>query len=152
MFFFRYLLFYFIFLFLVDSYNQHRLSIFIVSSLGLFVIFIFIRIWFINYPQDQIIMLRGVIDEVYEILSELPGSNGFRILVLLPHGRLEDGHPYPIPCLFLFNINRVGVIWVTSSAGASWYIEDYIYICTASFSFFIYIFTLSFVDTVGVFT
>ena len=52
--------------------NQHRLGIFIILSLGISIIIILVRIYFINYPQEQIIILRGVIDEVDEILSELP--------------------------------------------------------------------------------
>ena len=52
--------------------NQHRLGIFIILSLGISIIIILVRIYFINYPQEQIIILRGVIDEVDEILSEIP--------------------------------------------------------------------------------
>ena len=55
-------------------------------------------IWFINYPQDQIIILSGD-----EILSELPGDEGLRIIVLLQHERFSDGHPSPIHYYFPLN-------------------------------------------------
>ena len=80
----------------MSSYNQNCLGIFIIVSFEIFVVIISIRIWFINYYQDQIIILRGVLDEVDGILSEFPGDKGTSILVLLLHGRLEDGHPPPI--------------------------------------------------------
>ena len=51
--------------------------------------------------------MRGVLDEVDEILSELPAEKGVRILVVLPHGRFADGHPYPIPSFFSLKIARV---------------------------------------------
>ena len=80
--------------------NQHRLGILIFFSLGLFIIIIFIRIWFINYHQDKIIILRVVLGEVDDVFSELPGEEGVGIIVLLPHGRLIDGHPSPNPYFF----------------------------------------------------
>ena len=133
----RLVLFSFSLLFLVDSSNQHYLGIFVVVSLDIFIIIIFVRMWFINYPKDQIIILRGVFYEVDEILGEFPGDEGVRILVLLPHGRLADGNPSPITYLFQLNIARVDGIWVTSSAVASGYIEYFsISVCTASFSYF----------------
>ena len=55
-------------------------------------------------------MLRGVLDELDEILSEFPGDEGVSIIVLLPHGRLAYENPSPIPYLFLLNIVRVDVI------------------------------------------
>ena len=51
--------------------------------------------------------MRGVLDEVYDILSELPGEEGARILALLPHRRLEDGHLSPIPYFFSLKIARI---------------------------------------------
>ena len=80
--------FYFILMFLMASSNPHCLGIFIIFSFLFFVIVIFIRRRFINYPQDLIIILMGVLDEVDEIISELPGDEAFSILVFLPHGRL----------------------------------------------------------------
>ena len=80
---------------------------FFLVSFGLFIVIIFIRIWFINSPQDQIIILRGVFDEVDEIISELPWDEGVGIVVILPCGRLIDGHPSPIT--YLFSLNIVGV-------------------------------------------
>ena len=114
----RLVLFSFSLLFLVDSSNQHYLGIFVVVSLDIFIIIIFVRMWFINYPKDQIIILRGVFYEVDEILGEFPGDEGVRILVLLPHGRLADGNPSPITYLFQLNISRVDGIWVTYSTVA----------------------------------
>ena len=81
--------------------------------MGLFIIIILIRIWFINYTQDQIIILRGAIDEVDEILSELPGDEGVRIIVLLPHERLAYGHPSPVNSLFTLKIPRFYGIYDT---------------------------------------
>ena len=60
----RYLLFYFIFLFIMVDSNQHCLGIFIIFTLGVFIVIIFIMRCFINYPQEKIIILRGVIDEL----------------------------------------------------------------------------------------
>ena len=94
----------------------------------IFIIIIFIRIWVINYSKDQIIMLRGVLDEVYNILSELWGYEGVSILLPITHGRLAYGHPYPSPCLFILNISRVDGIWVTYSAVASGSIENFPYL------------------------
>ena len=82
------------------SSNQNRLGTFIIVSLRIFIIIIFIGRWFINSTQDQIMMLRGFIDDVDEILSGFPGNKGVRILVLLPNGRLEDGNTYPTPYFF----------------------------------------------------
>ena len=56
------------------SSNQHCLGIFIIVFMGLFFIIIFIRRWFINYPQDPIITFRGVLDELDDIFSELTGD------------------------------------------------------------------------------
>ena len=106
----RYVLFYFIFLFLTASSNQHLLGIFIIVSLVLFIITISLRRLFIKFPQEKIIVLRGVLDEVDDILMELPGDEGFRVLVLLPHKRLAYGHPYPIPSFFSLKIARVNGI------------------------------------------
>ena len=58
------------------SSNQHCLGIFVTVSLSIFVIIIFIGIFFINYSQDQIIILRGVLDEADYIISELLGDKG----------------------------------------------------------------------------
>ena len=98
---------FFILLFLIDGSNQHRLGTFVILSLGIFIVIILIRIWFINYPPYQIIILRGVLDEVDEILSELPGDKGVSINVLLPHGMLADDHSPPITYFFPLNIARV---------------------------------------------
>ena len=105
-------------MFLMDGSNQHRLLLLIVVSLGPFVIIIFIKIWFINYPQDQIIILKGAIDEVGEILGEIPGDEDVIIVVLLPYGRLSDGYKYPTPYLFTLIISRSDGIWVTYFAVA----------------------------------
>ena len=51
--------------------------------------------------------MRGVLDEVDEILSELPGGDGFSIIVIIPHGRISDGHPSPIPYFFSLKISMV---------------------------------------------
>ena len=76
----------------MTSYKQHCSGIFFIVSFGLFIIIIFIRRWLINSSPDQIAILRGVIVEVDEILSELSGGEGDRNIVLLPRGRLADGH------------------------------------------------------------
>ena len=89
------------------SSDRHCLGIFVLVSLGIFVVIIFIRIWFVNSPQDQIIILRGVFDEVDEILSELLGGEGVGVVVILPCGRLIDGHPSPIT--YFFSLKIVGV-------------------------------------------
>ena len=123
-----YVLYCFVFLFFMDSSNHHCFLIFIVKYLEIFIIIIFIRIWVINYSKDQIIMLRGVLDEVYDILSELWGYEGVSILLPITHGRLAYGHPYPSPCLFILNISRVDGIWVTYSAVASGSIENFPYL------------------------
>ena len=101
----RHLLFYFILILLMSSYNQHCLGIFIVVSFRIFIIIILLRRWFINYFQGQIFILRGVLDEVDEIISELPGGEGFSIIVIIPHGRISDGHPSPIPYFFSLKIS-----------------------------------------------
>ena len=101
------ILFYFILMFLISSYNQNCLGILIMIYLGLLIIIIFIRRWFINYTQDQIIILRGVLDELDEIFSELPGDEGVRILLLHTHGRHADGHPPPFPSFFPLKIAKV---------------------------------------------
>ena len=67
----------------MDISNQHPLGVLIIVSLGIFIIIIFIRVWFIKYNQDKIIIFRGVLDEVYNILSELPGEEGASIIVIL---------------------------------------------------------------------
>ena len=51
--------------------------------------------------------MRGVLDEVDEILSELTGDEGVRVIVLLPHWRLAYVHPPPIIFFFPINIYRV---------------------------------------------
>ena len=84
-----------IYYFVITNCNQHCSGIFVIFTLGIFIVTVLIRRWFINYPQDQIIILRVVFDEVDEILSELPGCEGVRIIVILPNGRLSDGHPPP---------------------------------------------------------
>ena len=94
-------------MFLIYSYNQNYLGIFIIISLGRLIIIIFIRIWFINYTQDQIIILRGVLDELDEIFSGLPGDQGVRIVLLPTHGKHVDGHPPPITSFFPLKIARV---------------------------------------------
>ena len=78
-------------------YNHYCLVIFIIFSFGIFAFIILIRQFFINYSQDQIDILRGVLDAIYDIPSKLPGDEGVRIIFLLPHGRLADGHPPHIP-------------------------------------------------------
>ena len=82
------------------SYNHHCLGILNIVYFGIFIIVILISIWLINYDQEQIFILRGVLDEIDEILSELPGDEGVRIILLLPHGRLVYGHSYPITYFF----------------------------------------------------
>ena len=54
--------------------------------------------------------MRGVFDELDETLSELPGENGVRILVLPQHGRLADGYTHPITSFTPLNIARVNGI------------------------------------------
>ena len=66
---FRYVPFYFILLFLMARYNQHRLVILIIVSLGVFFVIIFMRRWLINYTQDQVIILRRFFGEIDKILS-----------------------------------------------------------------------------------
>ena len=51
--------------------------------------------------------MRVVFDEVDEILSELPGCEGVRIIVILPNGRLSDGHPPPVTLFFSLKIDRL---------------------------------------------
>ena len=97
---------------MVDS-NQHCLGIFIIFTLGVFIVIIFIMRFFINYPQEKNIILRGVIDDLDEILSELPGDEGVRIIILLPHGRLAGFHPYPITYFFSLNITWDNGIYYT---------------------------------------
>ena len=63
--------------------------------------------------SGKIFILRGVLDEVDDILRELPGYEGVRIIVLLPHGRLKYGHPSPIHHFFTLNISRVDGIYYT---------------------------------------
>ena len=75
-------------MFLMYSCNQHCLVIFVSVSFGILIVIIFIRRWFINYYQDQIFILRGVLDEIDEILNEIPRDGGVSILVFLLHGRL----------------------------------------------------------------
>ena len=90
---------------------------FIVVFFGIFVIIIFIRKWFINYYQDQIVILRVVFDEVDDILSELPWYKGVNIFVPIPYGRLVDGHPYPVTSFFSLNIFRFdGTVRMISTA------------------------------------
>ena len=113
MFHFKYVLFNFIFMFLMERSNQHHLGIFVVVYLGIFIIIIIIRIWFINYLLDPIIIFRGILDKLDDTLSEIPGDDNVRIFVLIPHGKLEYGHPYPIPYLFTLKIDRVdGLQWI----------------------------------------
>ena len=57
--------------------------------------------------------MRGVLDEVDEILSELSGDKDVRIIVILQHGRLEYGHPPPINYFFPLNISSLDVIYDT---------------------------------------
>ena len=102
-----YVTFYFILLFLMDSYNQNWVFILVFFPFGIFFSIIFIRRRFIKYSQDQIVIFRGVLDEVYDILSEVQGDELVRILVLLPHVRLVDGHTSPIPSFFSLKITRV---------------------------------------------
>ena len=98
----------------MSRYNQNCLWIFAIVSFRVLIVIIFISIGFIKkLSQDQIVILRGVLDEVDYILSELPGGEGVRILVLLPHGRLVDGHTYPIASFFALNISRVYGIYYT---------------------------------------
>ena len=82
------------------SSNKHCLGILIIVSFGIFIIIIFIRVWLIDYSQDQNIILRGVIDEVDDALSKLPRDEGVRIILLIPHGRLAYGPPSPISYFF----------------------------------------------------
>ena len=103
----------FYFLFLISRYNLHCLDIFIIFSFGIFIIIILIRIWFINYYQEQIVILRGVLDEVDDILVEVSGDKGYRIIVLLPHWRLADGHTPPINSFLPLKIYRVDGIYYT---------------------------------------
>ena len=95
-------------------YNQHCLGIFILFSLWILIIIIFIGRCFINYSQDLIIILRGVFDELYYLLSEIIGDKGVIILVLLPRGGLTDGHLSPIPYVFALNTARVYSIYDTT--------------------------------------
>ena len=94
-------------------YNQFCLGILITVSFGIFFIIILIRRWFINYSQDQIVILRGVLEKVDSTLSELPGEESVRILFLLKYGRLADGCPTPILYFFSLKISRVGGIYYT---------------------------------------
>ena len=95
------------------SYNQNYLGILIIVSLGILIIIILIRRGFIKYYQYQITILRGVMNEVDEILSELPGEEGVRITFIFPHGRLVDGHPSPITSFLSPNIARLYGIYYT---------------------------------------
>ena len=52
----------------------------------------------IYVPQCGI--LSDVIDEVDEVLIELPGNKGVVVLVLLPYGRIAYGHQSPINSFF----------------------------------------------------
>ena len=97
------------------SYNHHCLGILNIVYFGIFIIVILISIWLINYDQEQIFILRGVLDEVDDILSELPGGEGFSIIVIIPHGRISDGHPYSITLFFPLNISRVDGIDYTKT-------------------------------------
>ena len=48
-----------------------------------------------------------VLDEVYKILSKLPGYKGVRIIEPLPHGRLSDVYSPAINPFLPLNISRV---------------------------------------------
>ena len=76
----------------------------------------------------KIIILRGVLDEVYQILSEI-------IVILLPHGRLADGHTPPITSFFSLNITGVYVIDDTISIILE--MEDLILLQELGFNFLI---------------
>ena len=91
MFHFIYVLFFFLFFFflLIPIYKYHGFGIFIIVSLGIFVIIISIMIWFINFPQDQIIILRGNLDEVDKIISELSGNEGVKLFYSSHMGGLQ---------------------------------------------------------------
>ena len=91
--------------------NQRRSGVFISNSLRIFVIITLIRRWIINFPQYQIIILRGVLGEVYEVLRERPGGEGVVVLVLLPHGRHADDHKSNIPYFLPLDISRIDGIY-----------------------------------------
>ena len=100
-------------MFLMTSCNQIHLGVFIVAYLRLFSSIIFSRRFTIKYPQDQIIILRSVIDELDEVLRKIPGDEGVVVILLLPHGRLSDGHTSYIPSFLPFKIVRVYGIYDT---------------------------------------
>ena len=77
----------------MDSSNQHHLGLFIIALLRLFNVIIFISLSISNDNQDQIIILRGVLDDIDDILSEILGHEGVVVLVVIPHVRLLDVHP-----------------------------------------------------------
>ena len=93
--------------------NHIHLGVFIVASLRLFSSIIFIRRFIINYPQNQIIILRGVIDELDEVIRELLGDEGVLFILLLPHGRVSDSHTSYINSFPPFNIVRVYGVYDT---------------------------------------
>ena len=116
---FRHVLFYFILMFPMAISNQRCLGIFIIVSFVIFIIMIFIRKWFINYPQYQIIILMGVLDEVDDIISELPGDEGF-----LLHGRLAWN-------IFLGS----SLVWLSQSS-KQWFLTETVIFGTTSFLIF----------------
>ena len=90
----RYILFYFICMFLMAIFNYHRLGILFIISLYIFIIIIFIRVWFVNYPQEQIIILMVALDELDVILSEPSGGKCVRGIIILPRLNILDVHPF----------------------------------------------------------
>ena len=88
-------------------YNLNCLYIIIIDSLRIFIVIIFSRRCIINDTQVKIIILKGVIYKLDKVISELPGDEGVVVLVLLPHGSIEDVHPSSIPSFLPLNIVRV---------------------------------------------
>ena len=81
-------------MFLMAIFNYHRLGILFIISLYIFIIIIFIRVWFVNYPQEQIIILMVALDELDVILSEPSGGKCVRGIIILPRLNILDVHPF----------------------------------------------------------
>ena len=81
-------------MFLMAIFNYHRLGILFIISLYIFIIIIFIRVWFVNYPQEQIIILMVALDELDVILSEPSGDKCVRGIIILPRLNILDVHPF----------------------------------------------------------
>ena len=93
--------------------NQSCLGIFVIVSFRIFIILVLIRIWSNNYSQDKIVIFRGVLDEIDEILSILTWYKGVRVIVLLLDERLAVGLPSTITSFFPLNISRFNGIYYT---------------------------------------